>query len=330
MEPPQPEENLQLLDEAEIGNSKATGRYWCFTINNPDYTPDAILEEALREKRIKYAVFQGEIGESGTYHIQGFIQLCRAQRLSFMRKLVPGAHLSIARNVLAAEAYCRKDDTRIDGPCTIGDFNIEKVGAGKRSDLLKLRDAVREGKTIRDLVEDDDLAPTVLRHGRAYDRLLELYSITRDFTTELHVLYGPPGVGKTTHMLQLSPGAYWKQPSTGWWDGYIGQSDVVLDEFKGWLPFHWLLRLADKPPLLVEVKGGQRNFCAKRIFIITNFLPSEWYNQQDAGKWAALFRRVTTFTWFKSLERREEYNSYWDFETVYRQENLILPMSPVL
>lgn len=321
---------LDVITEEELEGKTTSGRYWCFTFNNPEWTPDTTLQEAYTEGRIRYAVFQGEISESGTYHFQGFISLCRAQRLSFMRKLMPGCHLSLARNAIAAEAYCRKDDTRNDGPYTIGVWEPEKVGSGKRSDLLKLRDAVREGRTIKELIENDELAPALLRHGRAYERLIELYGGTRDWITELHIMFGPPGVGKTTHVLDKYPGAYWKQPSTGWWDGYTGQRDVVLDEFKGWLPFHWLLRLADRSPLIVEVKGGQRIFLARRLVIISNFTPTEWYNQTDAGKWAALFRRITTFTWMKSQDRLEIYNSYADFETVFKQENGLLPMSPVL
>lgn len=41
--------------------------------------------------------------------------------------------------------------------------------------------------------------------------------------------YGPPGSGKTLRANKENPSAY-KKLSNKWWDGYTGQSAVILDD----------------------------------------------------------------------------------------------------
>lgn len=304
-------------------------RYWCFTFNNPEWTPDTTFQEAFNSGHLEYAVFQGEIGESGTYHFQGFVALRRAQRMSFVQKLIRACRWSIALKSDAAEAYCRKDDTRVDGPYTIGTWQPQTHGrAGLRTDLLALREAARNGKSIRELIEDDALFTVLARYPKVLEKLLEVYEPQRSVTTELHLVYGAPGLGKTTFVLNNCPDAYWKQAGTGWWDGYHGQRDCVVEEFKGWMPFHWILRLADRPPLMVEVKGGQRHFSSHRLWITSNYLPHEWWKLEDQGRLDALYRRITKVYHFIGLGEFKTYNSWREF---YESVNLIEPpMSPVM
>lgn len=55
-----------------------------------------------------------------------------------------------------------------------------------------------------------------------------------------------------------------------WWDGYIGQKTVVLDDFRPWwCPFSFLLRILDRYPIRVQVKGGFVNFVPEKIIITT-------------------------------------------------------------
>lgn len=320
------------MDEEDFAGhatkSKRT-RYWCFTYNNPEFTPNVVFQEAQKTGHLEYAVFQGEIGESGTYHFQGFIVLCRAQRLSFVQKLIRACHWAIALKPDAAEAYCRKDDTRIDGPYTIGSWDPNTHGQGKRADLIQFRDAVKSGRTFRELIEDDQYLPVLARYPKFLEKLFEVYEPQRTKTTELHLVYGAPGLGKTTFVLEQCPDAYWKQAGTGWWDGYRGQRDVIIEEFKGWMPFHWILRLADKPPLMVEIKGGQRHFVAERLWITSNFLPSEWWKLEDQGRLDAVYRRITKVYFFISLGEHITYNSWDDFWSHQRSRFVEPPRSPV-
>lgn len=74
------------------------------------------LRELLHHKDIKSWIFQAECGESTDYlHYQGWMQVRSKKRLDEVSKLLPGAHFEPS-NGPAAERYCRKVDTRIDGP----------------------------------------------------------------------------------------------------------------------------------------------------------------------------------------------------------------------
>ena len=61
------------------------------------------------------------------------------------------------------------------------------------------------------------------------------------------VIWGAPGIGKTSKARDLAgPEAFWlSRPAgqTAWWDGYVGQEVVVIDEFYGWLSLDFMCRL---------------------------------------------------------------------------------------
>jgi len=50
--------------------------------------------------------------DTGRKHRQGYVQLTRQQRLSFLRKILPGVHVEIARNIQDLILYCSKEATR--------------------------------------------------------------------------------------------------------------------------------------------------------------------------------------------------------------------------
>jgi len=116
-----------------------------------------------------------------------------------------------------------------------------------------------------------------VRYNRAFGEYKRIRTDPRDFKTEVQVIVGPTGTGKSTYAAaQEDP--YFKQNS-GWWDGYDGQTTVVLDDFYGWLKYDDMLRLMDRYPLLVQTKGGQRQFLARKLLITSNSLPRSWYSK---------------------------------------------------
>jgi len=48
-------------------------------------------------------------------HYQGYLRLQSQQRFAWLRKLLPGVHLEIAKNWTALVQYCAKEDTRAPG-----------------------------------------------------------------------------------------------------------------------------------------------------------------------------------------------------------------------
>lgn len=139
-------------------------RNWCFTDNNPDYEP----MELPQHPEEKYCSWQLEKGESGTLHIQGYIELKKQMTLSAMKAWLPGAHFEPRKGTREeARDYTMKDDSRVAGPFERGEFGQEQ---GKRMDLEAVKLAVAEGKSKREIY---DLFPFVAaKHPRFVDQLL--------------------------------------------------------------------------------------------------------------------------------------------------------------
>lgn len=87
--------------------------------------------------------------------------------------------------------------------------------------------------------------------------------------------------------------AYAKDPRTKFWDGYSGQLNVVMDEFRGGIDISHMLRWLDKYPVLVECKGSSTVLKARSIWITSNIPPREWYPDLDRATLDALLRRLT-------------------------------------
>jgi Putative viral replication protein len=87
----------------------AQSRFWCFTLNN--YTSDELesLELWCCEEEIEYGVLGREVGESGTPHIQGYLQFVSRKRIGNLRGRLARAHFEVARCPAEAAAYCKKD-----------------------------------------------------------------------------------------------------------------------------------------------------------------------------------------------------------------------------
>lgn len=129
---------------------------------------------------------------------------------------------------------------------------------------------------------------------------------TPEVAPEIQIYWGDSGTGKTRKALEENPGAYILTKPNGnnitWFDGYEGQDTIILDEFYGWIAYDLLLRILDRYPLKLQIKGGFVE-CSATKFVITSNKPwTEWYpNIEDKS---ALERRIREFgriTHFTSL-----------------------------
>lgn len=74
---------------------------------------------------------------------------------------------------------------------------------------------------------------------------------------------------------------------------------MVIDDFRAdFCKFHVLLRLLDKYPYVVEVKGGSRQWLAEEIFITAPMHPRDAYAHRSDEDIKQLLRRITTITHF--------------------------------
>lgn len=267
-----------------------TSRRFCFTWNNPPYM---LHESDMAEYDMTFLHYQEEIGgEGGTHHFQGYIEISKSRRKTHFLPLMHGAHIEPARGTAEQNiAYTSKDRTFVAGPYVYGVPSKQ----GERVDLIKLRNAIRNGISYRELYDDDQLVGAAVRYVRGVERMVEVYSeaIGRDNVyVTLH--YGPPGTGKTHCANELSPEAYWFDGNNGFWNGYENEKAVILDEFGGHaltpLAFQ---RLCDKYPFRANVKGGWKKMQASTIHICSNYLPDQWWKEGTRYNAEAVSRRIS-------------------------------------
>ena len=199
----------------------AQSKHWCFTCNNPSSS----LKLLFDAETVAYAVWQYEKGESGTPHFQGYLQAHKVIRLTGVRKILEkagyaNAHVEAKKGTVEqAVSYCKKDEGRISGPFEFGELPARKpapAGQGERTDLIKLREAVKSKRKFVDIVDDDDLLPVLAKHHKFEAKLREAYQQrdSQEFRkVNVEVLWGTTGTGKTRKAVEA--GAFKWSPSNG-------------------------------------------------------------------------------------------------------------------
>lgn len=263
-------------------------RAWCFTINNPGERERDSLRDIARHSNTRYIVCGTEFGgEQKTEHIQGYVYFANPRSLSGIKRLAgfSRAHLEQARGTPEeASAYCKKD----------GDFWEEGVlpKSGKRVDLDEIRQEIKDGKSEAYIAENHFSQWVQYRRSfEAYRRLL--VNEPRRWKTWTNVLVGPTGLGKTRFVYQQHPDDdIYVWGGDRWFDGYCGQRVALLDDFRGELTIGFMLRLLDRYPMQVPIKGGFINWNPRRVYITSNHLPEHWYDNVDRPSMDALTRRI--------------------------------------
>lgn len=139
-------------------DDRKLGANWCWTL----YLPQ--LPEIKHHPDIQYCVYQTEkCPRTGRIHLQGFLQLKNRKRRSTVKKIIGynEVHVEPMRGTpQQASDYCEKQDSKLPGP---SDKWGQMVKQGQRTDLLKVKAAIAEGKTFMDLTKDDELFSAVAR-----------------------------------------------------------------------------------------------------------------------------------------------------------------------
>lgn len=260
---------------------------WVFTINN--YSDEDM--QALRglvPDEARYLVFGREVApESGTPHLQGFVQLLVRVRRGAVSRM-PGfgrAALFTRRgSVQEAAVYCKKEN------------DFEEFGTptaqGKRKDLEEVKEAIDSGANTNELW--DNHFANMVRYSGSFQRYRYLRA-SRDpgLNVKVYVLWGPTGVGKSRFPRLIHPDLFSVPDVTlQWWDGYDGQSTILLDDFDGKsCPVARFLRYLDRYNVQVPVKGGFVPLLCSTIWISSNTNPDDWFPEENQTKRDAVRRR---------------------------------------
>jgi len=240
--------------------------------------------------KISFAIWQKELcPTTKREHLQFFLYLHRKTRLNGVKDLLSDntVHLEVARDVKASIAYCSKQETRLEGPWTLG--NIPYCGAFNALSIL-------QSLTVQQTVTE---YPNLWRSWRTLTAIRASLLKPRHAPPILCIaLTGETGTGKSRICQTISSftgSVYWKAPNK-WWDHYNQQQQLILDDFRSSdYTIQFLLRLLDGYPLQVETKGGSTEIDSCAIFITSNVPLDLWYPESDLASRKALNRRIKQY-----------------------------------
>lgn len=277
----------------------------CWTLNNYQPADIAMLRQYAAEGEIKYMVFGYETAPTtGTPHLQAYTAWTNPRSIGkFMRMFITkGIHIEKTRGTPAqASDYCKYSDY----PHNTIKNEFEEFGTlpaqGERTDWTAALTAITQGEDITEVIEAQ---PHLLPCIRSLERfkVMKLKPLHRD--VRVIVLHGEAGTGKTRYAYDTYADIYSK-PRGDWWDGYSGQKTILLDDYYGYLPYCELLRVLDRYPYQVPVKGGYVYAQWDTVIITSNKEPQHWYSN---GLTPALRRRLNEIILVTSIDGQTLYS----------------------
>lgn len=268
-------------------------RNWVFTLNNYTEEEEKQIQVLATNQKCKYLIYGKEKSKDGnTPHLQGYLEWGDKIRRNGLRKSCAGfsrAYLDSRKGTPAAAAeYCKKE----------GDFyeygKLSSTRQGRRTDLEKIKNDIKAGAEELQIADNHFSQWVVYRNSfRAYRNMVR--HVPRTWKSVVVVLWGSTGTGKTRFVFQQTFGGadLFVHGGDRWFDGYDGQRNALFDDFDGTqLEFRFLLRLLDRYPMQVPIKGGFVNWCPRKIYITSNLHPAEWYEDSHNESRPALLRRI--------------------------------------
>lgn len=167
---------------------------------------------------------------------------------------------------------------------------------GDRNDLKNVVKRIRDGETTADEICLEDPAYYHM-YGRTIQKAEDIIA-RKKFRTEMTQgtwYYGETGTGKSHVAFEgFDPDTHYvKCLKDDWWDGYTGQKIVILNEFRGEIPFGEMLALTDKWPHFVKRRNREPTpFLAEQIIVTSALSPTEIYRKLNGDdRMAQLTRR---------------------------------------
>lgn len=226
----------------------------------------------------KYLVYGKEVGESGTPHLQGCVVFTSQKSEKTVRKLLPGCHVEIARNVYQAIEYCKKDgDWTERGTPPV---SKKAQGAGEKRRWDEIRVAAEEGRF--DDIPDEVRVRMDNNLERIHMRALKARKL-EDTETQHEWYYGGTGTGKSRKAREDNPDAYLKMCNK-WWCGYTDQDTVIIEDLdkKHEMLCHHLKIWGDRYPFPGEMKNSGAVIRPKKIIVTSNYRPQDiWMDDAD-------------------------------------------------
>jgi hypothetical protein len=236
-------------------------RRYCYTIHN--YTKKDLkrfhkLAESLEKHR--YICYGLEVApDTGTPHIQGYIELNSAQRLSYLHNYFNFTrngemlkfHIDIANGTAEQN---RKYTSKENDFYEFG----EPIKQGERNDLREIKEKIKENpKELKSVIDELGNNYQQLKYAES---LPKYYLCNRNPNNPptVYWIFGSSGVGKTK-LVSDSFDDICYVSSYKWLGTDYNQNECfLLDDFREFdLPFNTILKITDRYPFTLEFKGSQ-------------------------------------------------------------------------
>lgn len=275
------------------------GKFWIITDFNVDdvFAYDTAPDAFWISKDIVWSKGQLEkCSSSGRLHWQYCVCYERKKRLAGVKTtLGSGIHAELTKSD-AAHKYVWKDETSQGRRWEWGKLPMRRQ---MKTDWDAVKDRAKAGRLDSPTVP----AQVFVCHYSSLKKIRMDFMQGMMQEREAAVFWGSTGTGKSKTAWEIAGlDAYPKTPTTKFWDGYQGESHVVIDEFTGQIEITHLLRWLDRYPVLVEQKGSGCVLRATKFLITTNVPPEEWYQTSPVEQRDALMRRLKIFHFPMQLE----------------------------
>lgn len=277
-----------------------------FVVTN--WNVDCDYEALINKGRVRFIAYGPEVAPTtGREHHQAYM---------YMHKDTAHGKLSLKRlGGMFGEIHCKVQP--MFGKITDNESYCSKENAGElikhgsepqqgaRGDIDEAKEMIMKGDMTADeiCVENPGFFH---QYGRTLDRM-EIIALRQKFRTWMTLCTwytGHTGSGKSWHCFkahgEYDPKTHYvKNVNEEWWDGYKGQPIVILNEFRGQIPFTEMLDLIDCWPKTVKWRGKESvPFLARHIVIASIKRPEDVYvNQDQMGEpWGQWTRRVNVVT----------------------------------
>lgn len=225
-------------------------------------------------QKIKYMIVGREVCPStGKKHLQCYVAFATQRTLVSVLKIMKPRHVEIAKaSDFKNKEYCEKEKDLV---IEYGKPNEH----GKRHDLDGVMEMVKDNKPLQEIVIEHGVQ--FIKYHRGIERVIEIVNPQpkRDWVTEVVVLWGESGTGKTRMAIEEG-GEIISFTPNGFVIGYNNQEKIIWDDFDCEnMSRQRFLTLTDRYAVRIDKKncvdGIEWN--PKVIYITSNFDPAFWY-----------------------------------------------------
>lgn len=262
---------------------------WCFT--DFELLDFRKIFEANQDV-IRYICWGKEIcPNSKKVHMQGWVQFKNKKRLNGVKKILgsPKIHLEVCQGSEGSNnKYCAKDGQFIK----LGKYLVQ----GQRTDLEKIQKDIKDGASLGDIMENNFETYCRYRGGiKDYHEFVSKSNRKAFRKVEVVVHSGPTNTGKTRKAME-NPDVF-KIEGSGldWFDGYTGESTLVIDEYDNDVKITKMLNILDGYRLRLAIKGGFTYAAWTKVIITTNLTKDLIHSNAKQAHRDALFRRINTW-----------------------------------